>query len=490
MKERICISIRSFLCTLLLPALAGAESAAFSLEECIARAFARSPVARRNQQNLERSHLQLQARHAPFALQAEANMTLPRYSESRQLIDDVALTTRVRNENTDLQYLGSLELSQRVRSLGRFALTSQTQFHDFSSNRQAPFRDYAGDLRLDYSHELFTQPGEELALAQGELGMAESQLGFRRAQLLLAGSVTDAYYDLVGALGRLDIARQSLEQSRASLELARRKVEIGSIAETEALRLQVELLRAEADYAQTQNNIERARDQLRELIGMDWNEPVEVAGLSGEGLQQYSVSMEQAVAVGLSRRLDLQESQIQEEVQKLELKNTRRLTGPVATLNASVSLKGQGDAIGDVPSRLERNLWGMSINMRMPLIDGGQRRSQVHQQELALKQLRTDQEILRHRIVREIRNALNNLKRVERQLELSQTTIEVAELTFEREQRRFDLGLADSQDLLSAQTQLTAARIQRLEALIENQLGLKNLRLATMAELDELAVGH
>ncbi len=475
--------IWSFCC--LLPALAAADP--LSLEECIARAFANSPLSRSNQQDLERSHLRLQQRRAPFAPQAEANMVLPSYSESRELLDDPALTARVRNENTNLQYLGSLELSQRVRSLGRFTLASQTQFRDFSSNRQAPFRDYAGDLRLDYTHELFTQPAEEIGLAQAELDMAGAELGFRRAQLQLESTVTEAYYALVRALGQLDIAGQSLEQSRASLDLARRKVEVGFIAETEALRLQVDMLRAEANYAQRQNDIERARDELRELIGLDWDEPLEPAGLPGGHFQKYSIPAERAVAVGLSRRLDLKESQIQEEVQKLGLKNTRRQMGPLATLNARVSLRGQGDEVGEIPARFERNLWGMDIRVAVPLIDGGQRRSQVRQQELALEQLRTDREILRHRVVRQIRDALNNLRRAERQLELSRTTVEVAQLTFEREQRRFDLGLVDSQDLLNAQTQFTAARIEALNALIDYHLALKNLRLYTMAELGELA---
>lgn len=486
MKDRTPVWIRWFLCALFLALPARSPAAPLSLEDCLTLAFARSPRAQSNQQALERSHIQLQARRAPFAPRAEIGLMVPSYTETRQLLANEALTTRVRNENTNLQYSGNLRMSQRIRSLGRFTLSSQTRFQDFSSNRQVPFRDYAGDLAVDYSRELFTQPDEEIALTQAELDMAGAQLAFRRAQLRLESEVTEAYYGLVRALGQLDIARQALERSREALDLARRKVEVGFLAETEALRLQVEMLQAEAEYARTQSDIERARDQLRELLGMEWDEPLEVAGLSAGGVRKYPVSMERAIAVGLSRRLDLRESAIQEEGQKLALKNTRQQTGPTATLNAQVGLRGQGPELGDIDENLERNIWGMNIQVTVPLVDGGQRRSQVRQQELALEQLQTDQELLRRQVVRQIRDALNSLRQAERQIELSQTALEVAQRTYEREQQRFNLGLAFSQDILIAQGQLTTARNQALDARINYYLELKNLRLATMAEPEEL----
>ena len=48
-------------------------------------------------------------------------------------------------------------------------------------------------------------------------------------------------------------------------------------------------------------------------------------------------------------------------------------------------------------------------------------------------------------------------------------------------------ALADSQDLLISQTALTAARLDALDAVLNYQRRLKNLHLATMANLTELA---
>ncbi|MBI2503702.1 MAG: TolC family protein [Candidatus Latescibacteria bacterium] len=466
------------------PGAAGAQP--LSLAQCLALALEQSPQTQRNRQSLERSQLQLQAQRAPFEPRLQLNMTLPSYVDNRQLLVNEALSSRVRDENTALQYLGSLELSQRVRSLGRFTLSSQSQLYDFSSNRQAPYRDYRGDLALGYSQSLFAQPAEEVSLAQAELGLAGARLNFGRAQFQLEAQVTQAYYALVSVRSRLDIDRQTLERSRVSLELARRKVEVGFLDETEALRLEVDMLQAEASYTRTQSNIERARDRLREVLGVDWDQPLEVEGLPEGAFQKYPISLEKAVAMGLSRRPDLQASLLDEESQRLSLRSVRSQTGPTATLNATVGLRGQGDKLSDVHQRLERNQWGMNIQVRAPLIDGGARRSQVRQQELALEQLQTNQELLRQSIVLQIRDAVNSLKEAERQIELSQAALSVAEKTFAREQQRFDLGLSRSQDMLIAQGQLTSARTNALDARIGYYLQIDNLRQATTAELSEL----
>ena len=471
---------------LLLCAPARASAQPLSLAQCLALALAQSPQTQRNRQALERSQLQLQVGRAPFAPRLQLNMTLPSYEENRQLVDNLALTTRVRDENTALQYLGSLELSQRVRSLGRFTLSSQSQLYDFSSNRQTPYRDYRGDLVFDYTQNLFAQAPEEVALVRAELDLAGARLNFSRNQLQLEAQVTQTYYALVRVQSQLDIDQQTLERARVSLDLARRKVEVGFLDETEALRLEVDMLVAEANYNRTQNNIERARDRLREVLGLGWDQTLEVEGLVEEGFQKYPISMERAVSVGLSRRLDLQASQLEAESQRLSLRNIRSQTGPRATLNATVGLRGQGDQLSDVHQRLERNQWGLNIRVAAPLIDGGERRSQVRQQELALEQVQTEQEVLRQNVVLQIRDAVNSLKSAEREIELRQAALMVAEKTYAREQQRFDLGLSKSQDILTAQGQLTEARTQTLNARIDFYLRIEDLRLATTADLSDL----
>ncbi|MCY3787366.1 MAG: TolC family protein, partial [Gemmatimonadetes bacterium] len=247
-----------------------------SLQECIDLAMQNNLQHQIDQQTLANSRVQLKAARAPFAFNMGANVTAPSFTGLRDTQENIALQTRVREENTDVSYSGNLFMVQRLRHLGQFRLTTTALRRDFSSNRREDFLDYSGSTRLFYERDLLGQPSEEIALKRAEHSLESSRLNLDRQRLQLEGQVIDDYYDLVQSVRELEIEEQRLTQSRANLELAQRKFEVGLIAEVEALRLQVEMLQAEATYDQAQTDIELRRDLLRETLGLDVWAPLEI----------------------------------------------------------------------------------------------------------------------------------------------------------------------------------------------------------------------
>ena len=171
----------------------------------------------------------------------------------------------------------------------------------------------------------------------------------------------------------------------------------------------------------------------------------------------------------------------------MELEDTRRRNGINATFGANVSMRGHGNEIGDVSDNFERNRWGVDLQITLPLIDSGQRQANVSQARIALEQSQIAREQQRRQIIREIRDATRRVHEAERQIDLRQAALQFAQRTYDVEQSRFELGLADSQQLLQTQGSLTQAQINALGAVIGYQRQLKNVRLATMAQLKELA---
>ena len=469
----------------LLLALPAVGQEKLTLEQCMDIARGRNLQRMSDLQDLELSRAQLLAARSPFELQADANLQVPNFRETRDTQENVALLRRVRAEDTDFQYGGQLTVSQRVPHLGEFSLTSNAERRDFSSNRRADFLDFSGDLRVGYRHEIFTRAREEFALERARLNLDGAGYSYLRRQLNLEQQVVSAYYDLVQSIRKLEIEQQSLEQSEASLELAKRKFEVGLIAEVEALRWQVALLRAKADFDQAETEIERRRDLLREVLGMEMDEPLEV--VSEVESRRFPIDAERALELGLQRRTDLRQAKVQEEISQLSLRERKRDSGPVATLNANVGVRGRGSEVGDISSNLERNLWSVGIDVAMPILDGGSKRSSVNQAQVDLEKSRIATSQRKREIVREIRNAVRNLAQAERQIDLRRAALEVAERTYEVEQSRFELGLIQSQDLLDAQGELTQARIEKLDAIVSYRRQLVDLRVASMAELSELA---
>ncbi len=456
-----------------------------SLQECIDLAMQNNLQHQRNQQDLDNSRVQLTTAQAPFTFGMDAFVTAPSFTGLRDTQENVALQTRVREENTDVSYSGNLRMTQRLRHLGQFTLTSAALRRDFSSNRREDFLDYSGSTRLAYERDLLAQPSEEIALKRAEHSLQSARLNFDRQRLQLEGQVIDDYYDLVQSVRELEIEEQRLAQSRANLELAQRKFEVGLIAEVEALRLQVEMLQAEATYDQAQTDIELRRDLLRETLGLNVWEPITID--TDVQYEIHPIDAQRALEIGLARRTDMKRAEIFEEINELNLAEARRRNGINATFGANVSMQGRGSEISAVSDNFERNRWGVDLQISLPLIDSGQRQANISQARIALEQSRLGREQQRRLIIQQVRDATRRVHEAERQIDLRQAALEFAQRTYDVEQSRFELGLADSQQLLQAQGNLTQARINALAAVIGYQRQLKNVRLATMAELKELA---
>ena len=456
-----------------------------SLQECIDLAMGRNLQHQRNEQTLAASRASLESAQAPFGFNMDANFTAPTFTEVRDTQESVALATRVRDESTNFTYNGNLRMSRRLPYVGAIQLTTSGERRDFSSNRRNNFLDFSGDMRLDYEHDILNRAPEEVSLQRAKHNFANADLNFKQQSLQLEGQVIDDYYTLVQRLRQLEIQKQRLNLSRANLELAQRKFEVGLIAEVEALRLQVELLQAESSFAQAETAIESQRDLLRQTLGLSPEDPLEISTEVENKL--YAIDAQEAMRLGLQRRTDMRQTEISEKLRRLDLEDAQRRNGINATLNANISLRGRGDEIGDISSTLERNQWGVGIQVTMPLIDNGARRSSLNQARIALQQSQLTRELQRQQVVRQVRDAVRNLKEAERQITIRQAGLKVAKRTYEVEQSRFELGLAQSQDLLDAQSQLTQSRIDELGAIVDYQRRLKDLRLATMADLNAFA---
>ena len=183
-----------------------------SLQECIDLAMQNNLQHQMDQHTLASNRTQLTAARAPFAFNMNANVIAPSFTGLRDIQENIALETRVREESTDSFYRGNLRMTQRLRHLGQFTLTTTALRRDFSSNRRADFLDYDGSTLLAFERNILGQPSEEIALKRAEHSLQSARLNFDRQRLQLEGQVIDDYYDLVQSVRELEIEEQRLAQ--------------------------------------------------------------------------------------------------------------------------------------------------------------------------------------------------------------------------------------------------------------------------------------
>ena len=82
-------------------------------------------------------------------------------------------------------------------------------------------------------------------------------------------------------------------------------------------------------------------------------------------------------------------------------------------------------------------------------------------------------------LIRQIKSAVYEVQQADRQIDIFEAALAVAERTYQVEQSRFDLGLVDSQFLLTAQANVTRAHLNALNAVLKYKRALVNLRVVT-----------
>ena len=79
-------------------------------------------------------------------------------------------------------------------------------------------------------------------------------------------NVRNAFYDLMYAIGNLDVQRQSLELAQQSLKDNRARVEIGTMAPLDIVQAEAEVATREEAVILAEAAIERQQDQVRALV--------------------------------------------------------------------------------------------------------------------------------------------------------------------------------------------------------------------------------
>ncbi len=79
-------------------------------------------------------------------------------------------------------------------------------------------------------------------------------------------NVKSAYYDMMYAVGNLNVQRQSLELAQQSLKDNRARVEIGTMAPIDIVQAEAEVAQREESLILAEAAISRAEDRLRALV--------------------------------------------------------------------------------------------------------------------------------------------------------------------------------------------------------------------------------
>ncbi|MCX6598536.1 MAG: TolC family protein [Acidobacteria bacterium] len=306
-----------------------------------------------------------------------------------------------------------------------------------------------------------------LAAARADVERTADDLA--QEQEISAGQITRAYYDALRAGEKLSMLESNLALARDLEAAARNRLAAGTVTAVDVTRAQAQVASDESALETARFEAEKASLTLRRWLGLPLEGEVKLVrpGMPFEGAPAPAL-----LAMAEGRRLDLASQLKREKVSSLKVSAAQRKFLP--TISGSADYGPNGLTPADA-----RNTRTLSLSLNIPVFDGGRRKAELSQAELALRDEQIRTRDLRQQIRLDIQVAQRGLTSARLKARLTDAEVELAEQQLTQSRARLAAGLGTALDVADAQTRLIRARDSRNLAQHQADLAQLDLVVAT-----------
>jgi outer membrane protein TolC len=127
----------------------------------------------------------------------------------------------------------------------------------------------------------------------------------------------------------------------------------------------------------------------------------------------------------------------------------------------------------------------VTFTVKVPVLDWGENRRQVESAEASLQQYQLTYENDKQQIEKETIEIVNRINFARARVEALSKSVAVAQKSYDISIQRFQAGTITSSDLQQMQLRLTDAKTSSLNALIDYELALADLKRKTLHDFEE-----
>ncbi len=358
--------------------------------------------------------------------------------------------------------------------------TATSQIPDVDGGEDVRF--YNADTTLLLTQPLLRGFGPGVArrgLTSAELRRSGVERQHEVVRRQVAIEAATAYYQLVAQHAFVGVAQASVSRGQQLHEAAEAKLAAGLVSQLDVLRARQLRADAENQLADAIAGLDEARDALLLVMGRDPGQPLAVDAAIPRTAS--AIDAEAAVAIALASRPEMQTLADAVSEANARVAASRNQLLPQVDLNLAMTRRET--APGFVESfGFNRFRLATFFAIGMPLDRTAQ---SVQFSQALLERERRDREriTLTRRITADVRREVRQRDRLARAVTTAETSVELSRQEVEVSQLRYDRGLSNNLDLVTAEGQLLAAEGRRIAALAQSAVQQLQLR-AAMGVLD------
>ena len=303
----------------------------------------------------------------------------------------------------------------------------------------------------------FTLNGKELIaldVTRRSIEGKEFSLESIRSQYIL--QVAQAYYNILSARKLFEIAQSDVERLTTHRNAVKEKLSVGNVTKTYLFRAEAELSKALTEQKKAENAILQSKAALQNLVDIDPDFDLQKQDISE--IENYQCNLEELQAYALENRTEIKEAKKNLEIAEKTVKFKKSDYWPTVELEGGYKETDiQYDA---TPTSVKYDTEDtyVSGSLVFTLYDGGLRRATIKQALLDQKKAEKALTLQEKKITLDSKTSFLDYETAKSTLHNLQDELKYAEETFNAVQMQYNYGMADSIDIMDANTLLVSAQ--------------------------------
>jgi outer membrane protein len=371
-----------------------------------------------------------------------------------------------------------------AREIPNVAANASYQRNDTALSQAFPPSDRNWQINLTASQVLYAGGGVRSAVKSAKLAREAALLDLQAVINDALLQVRTNFYSVILAREQIKVQQSNLELLQQQLKTVTDRYEAGTVSSFEKLRAQVAVANAQVPLITANNNFRLAIESLRQSLGFTTSTPEalrKVPEFVGTlDFTPVTFDLQAAFDAAHANRPDV------ERLAKLAAAREESVTTARSGYYPNVSAfggwalrKGAGNAFRD-----SEDGWLVGVQSQWNIFDGRATAGRVVQARSALEQSRLVVTEAQLAAEVEVRRAYSSWQQATELAEASKLVVEQATEAVRLANARYGAGTATQLDVLQAQTDLTTARTNQIQAYYGYNVAVAALRKA-MGQADE-----
>ncbi len=335
-------------------------------------------------------------------------------------------------------------------------------------------QNYDGNVGLSVDQLLFDGSyfvGLQAARTYRELSTKEHI----KSQIDIVEAVSKAYYNALIAEEQLELLEKNIGRLDTLLNETREMYEAGFAEKVDVDRIRVNYNNLRVELSRTSQLKDISRKLLKFQMGMDLNQPIELA----EQLEEVKIEnpVTPANEFDYGQRIEFSQLQTNQSLALLDMKNNKVQYLPKLYAHFGYgwnTAAARGSQFFESRRWLDNGVIGVTASV--PIFDGFLKSNKIQQNRLQVKQIENQMSFLKKNIDLEIEQSQISLTSQVEMLEVQKQNMELAQEVYDISKVKYQEGVGSNLEVINADASLKEAQTNYLNALyqaITSQIELK-----------------